>query len=86
MAVFKKATITVEASKYHEGLEDGFCDDSTTVISKTKSKSCWNPYLETVQGRKIIRNNDFLILAPAEHRDVLTREQFEKEYKPAERD
>lgn len=86
MAVFRKATITVEASKYQEGLEDGFCDGSTTVTSQTKSRCCFNPYIETAQGRKIIRNDDFLILAPAEHRDVLTREQFEKEYKPAERD
>lgn len=90
---FRKKPVVIEAEQYEPGLEDGF---ETMYIDPSDPTKAWGipttdkdieiqiPYIETLEGRHLISNGDWIITGVKGERYPCKPDIFEMTYEPVE--
>lgn len=90
MGKFRKKPVVIEAEQYRLGLEDGFqrpgesFDNLTNYRPPKCAKGYGYPFIETLEGKMLISEGDWIITGIKGERYPCKPDIFEATYEPME--
>lgn len=81
MAKYTKKAITVEATQYERGMEDGFTEAYESIGEGVRGiKKVMKPYLQTLEGKSTFDTDVYIVTGIKGERWAVRKDIFEEAY------